>query len=100
MPPAGSPRRKRPRFAVDRAVKIHVGNSTMLARILDISAGGARIRCATSDWMPAQIEVEDAKGGRYRATVEWRGKSVIGVRWLDGGPPLPSSAVFGRRERK
>jgi len=91
--------RRRPRFEVNRPARIHFGDHSVLARILDLSEGGARLRCATSEWLPSILEVEDAKGRRYRAALVWQGQNEIGVRWLNDGPDVTISPSFGRRSR-
>jgi len=90
-------RRRRPRFEVNRPAKLHFGGHSVLARILDLSAGGARLRCATSEWMPPVLEVEDARGQRYRAVLVWQGEGEIGVRWMNDAPDIKPPPSFGRR---
>jgi hypothetical protein len=92
-------RRRQPRLQVSKMARLHFGNQSMLARILDLSSGGARLRCATSEWLPTIIEVEDAVGQRYRASLVWRGEEEIGVRWIEQGPELAAGPTFGRRGR-
>ncbi|MGD9806462.1 MAG: hypothetical protein AB7E81_24210 [Hyphomicrobiaceae bacterium] len=88
-----------PRFEPNRPAKVHFGDQSLPARCLDLYEGGARLRCATSEWLPLILEVEDAMGRRYRASLLWQGEDEIGVRWLKDGQSVPSAPSFGRRGR-
>jgi hypothetical protein len=94
-----SQRRRRPRFEVNRPAKLRFGGQSVLARILDLSTSGARLRCATSDWMPSILEVEDTRGQRYRALLVWQGEGEIGVRWVNEAPDIKPPPTFGRRAK-
>jgi hypothetical protein len=87
------------RFEFNRPAKVHFGDQTVLARFLDVSERGARLRCTTSEWLPLILEIEDAMGRRYRAALLWQGEDEIGVRWLKDGQNTPSAPSFGRRGR-
>jgi hypothetical protein len=78
-------RRKHPRRRVLRRGKIvyRGGHSVLDCVLLDLSAGGARIRTATWLGLPDRFELRMDEGPTHKVEVRYRDLEVAGVRFLD-----------------
>ena len=78
-------RRRFPRAHVLRRAKIvfRRGNSAIDCVVLDLSAGGARIRIGTWLGMPDRFELRIENGPARTAAVRFRGVDLAGLEFVD-----------------
>ena len=78
-------RRRHRRFSVLWTCRLGTGGERGDGAILNLSAGGAKLRVADPAACPAQLTIESKRLGRLDGRVVWRKDNLLGLAFL-GAP--------------